>query len=73
VDTFYLALVNPYDEIFGLFPCNEIPEEYRTEGITVLISGNITSCQEPGGCIEPNIKLAYINLFELQTIKSNAK
>jgi hypothetical protein len=73
VDTFYFELINYYDGIFSLFPCNEIPKEYRNEGMSVFISGNITNCQELGGCIEPNIKLAPINIFELTIIKDSIK
>ena len=76
IDTFYFELVNRYPEFFaevGLFPCGEIPELFRKEGLSVNISGNVTNCIETGGCIEPNIKLPYIHLFELESITINNK
>ena len=74
VDTFFFELVNTHSDFFslgGIFPCNEIPKQYREEGLSVYIGGNVTSCTVVGGCIEPNIKLASIPLFELQSIKIN--
>ena len=74
VDAFYFELVNQHSEFFsgvGVFPAGEIPQQYRKEGLSVYISGNVTSCNVGGGCSEPNIKLAYIHLFELKSIKIN--
>ena len=76
VDTFYFELVNRYSEFFPnghVFPTGEIPEQYRNEGLSVYISGNVTSCVVLGGCSEPNIRLAYIHLFELKSIKIRNK
>jgi hypothetical protein len=76
IDTFYFDLVNSHSEFFsetGLFPCGEIPEQYRKDGLCVSISGDVTSCVTAGGCIEPNIRLAYIHFFELKSIKINNK
>ena len=73
VDTFYFELVNSHQDEFNnreaVFPLQEIPEQYRKEGLSVYISGNVTSCTVLGGCSEPNIKLASIPLFELKSIK----
>ena len=72
VDAFYFELVNQHSEFFsetGVFPVGVIPQEYRKEGLSVYISGNVTSCKVAAGCIEPNIRLAYIHLFELKSIK----
>ena len=76
VDTFYFELVNLYSEFFPngyVFPTSEIPEQYRKEGLSVYISGNVTSCVVLGGCSEPNIRLASIHLFELKSIKIRNK
>ncbi|MDR1342188.1 MAG: hypothetical protein LBK18_02905 [Prevotellaceae bacterium] len=73
VDAFYFVLANRHDDVFGLFPCSEMPEEYRVEDLPVLISGDITSCTEVGGCVEPDVKLASVNVFELAAIKPNAQ
>jgi len=70
---FFFELVNRHEEFFahngGIFPIGEIPQEFRKEGISVTVSGNVTSCKVAGGCIEPHISLAYIHLFELISIK----
>jgi len=72
VDTFYFQLTKRYPEFFtgdNVFPAGEIPQQFREEGLSVYISGNVTSCIVIGGCMEPNIRLAYIHLFELKSIK----
>jgi len=69
---FFFELVNRHEEFFsgnGIFPIGEIPQEFRKEGISVTVSGYVTSCKVAGGCIEPNANLAYIHLFELISIK----
>ena len=74
VDTFFFELVNQYSEFFsigGIFPVGEIPQQYRKEGLSVYIGGNVTSCTVLGGCSEPDIKLAAIPLFESKSIKAN--
>ena len=74
VDTFFFELVNRHSEFFsnaGVFPTGEIPNQFRKEGLSVYISGNVTSCTVLGGCSEPNIKLASIPLLELKSIKLN--
>ena len=71
-DAFFFVLVNRHEEFFslgGVFPIGEIPQEFRKEGLSVTISGNVTSCTVGGGCSEPNIRLAAIPLFELIAIK----
>ena len=77
VDTFFFELVNQHSEFYlltgSVFPTGEIPEQYRKEGLSVYISGVVTSCTVLGGCIEPNIRLAYIHLFELKSIKIDEK
>ena len=73
VDTFYFRLVNEHSDFFsiaGIFPCGEIPEQYRQEGLSVYISGNVTS-DLVGGCSEPNIKIAALPGFEITSIKTN--
>jgi len=72
VDAFYFELENMHSDFFsltGIFPLDEIPKQYRKEGLSVNISGNVISCVVTGGCIEPNIRLASIPLFELKSIK----
>ena len=71
-EAFFFELVNHHEEFFsgnGIFPIGEIPQEFREEGLSVTISGNVTSCIVAGGCIEPNVRLPYIHLFELTSIK----
>jgi hypothetical protein len=74
VDSFSFSLVNEPEAIAGIFPCNEIPKEYRIDGLPVLISGNISSCKVFNACLmAPNVKLAPINIIELTDIKYNLK
>ena len=76
VDTFCIILVNEHSEFFfnaGMFPCGEIPEQYRQDGLSVYISGNVTSDVVSGGCSEPNIRIAGIPVFELSSIRINNK
>ena len=74
VDTFYFEFENRHSEFFsdfGVFPAGVIPQQCRQEGLSVYISGDVTSCVVGAGCSEPNIKLGYIHLFELKSIKIN--
>ena len=74
VDTFYFDLVNQYSEFFsdfGVFPVGEIPQQFREEGLSVYISGNVNSCRVLGGCSQPNIRVGTIHVFELKSIKIN--
>jgi hypothetical protein len=74
VDSFSFDLINEQEAVIGIFSCNEIPEEYRIEGLAVLISGNISSCVAFNGCLmAPNVKLAPTNIFELTDIKYNSR
>ena len=70
-DAFCFELVNRHFDLSGssLFPFEVIPKQYRKEGLSVYISGNVISCMVSGGCSEPNIRLAPIHLFELKSIK----
>jgi hypothetical protein len=72
-EAFYLELVNSHPEFFGqsVFPLEEIPKQYRKEGLPVYFSGNVINCTEVGGCIEPYFRLAHIHLVELKSIKIN--
>ena len=72
-DKFYFELVNQdYDFIYnfpGIVPVEEIPEQYRKEGLSVYISGNVTNCVIGGGTSYTGARLAPIFLFELKSIK----
>jgi hypothetical protein len=50
-------------------PIEEIPEQYRKEGMSVKISGNVTDRLVAFGVIEPHVRLFAINLFQLKSIK----
>jgi hypothetical protein len=71
VDAFAFELADKYPELHSLsvVPFGEIPKEYRKEGLSVYISGSVTSCSVINGCSAPNIRLGAINLFELKSIK----
>ena len=74
VEEFYFELVNQHTEFFslaGLIPEKMIPQQYRKEGLSVYISGNVTNCNVLAGCSEPNIKLPFMPVFELKSIKNN--
>jgi|GEM_PF-472829 len=68
---FYFELETKYPELAwtGVVPIGEIPEEYRKEGMSVKISGNVTDYLEVFGVIEPYFRLFFINLFQLKSIK----
>ena len=71
---FFFELVNQDFDFYslgGLITYEEIPKQYRKGGLSVKISGNVTSCTVGGGCSEPNIKLASIPIFEIKSIKIN--
>jgi hypothetical protein len=69
VDTFCIDLTTYYPELYpGLFPCNAIPREYRIEGLSVKISGEVYDCLE-SGCSAPNIRIAPFNVFRLKSIQ----
>jgi hypothetical protein len=50
-----------------VIPCIRIPDEYRMEGISVTISGNITD--RLAGHSEPNMRFRPDNIIELKSIK----
>jgi hypothetical protein len=56
---------------WGLFPCEELPDEYKVDGLPVKISGKVTNCQVLKGCKDPNRILVPIYIFELESIKLN--
>ena len=70
-DTFYFVLATNHKEFFGeaVLPCETIPEEFWVENMEVTITGNVINCVKAHGCIEPNIRIAPIHLFELTSIK----
>ena len=73
-DAFYFELINSHSEFFGLagalFPFEEIPNEYRKEGLIVKINGNVLSCTV-GTCSEPDIRLIPFCIIELKSICFN--
>jgi hypothetical protein len=71
-EEFYFEFTTEYPFNGGLFPCDSIPVQYRKEGLSVKIGGNITSCKI-WKCGGPNVKIAPTNVFELRTIKINEK
>jgi hypothetical protein len=73
VDAFFFELADiekPSDFGWSLFPCGEIPEKYRKEGLLIKISGNVLSCAV-FSCIEPHLRLRPIQIIELKSIKNN--
>ena len=75
VDAFFFELANQHEGLWSvvLFPAEEIPQQFRKEGLSVYISGNVIKSYVLGGCSEPNIRLAHIPLFELKSITSTNK
>jgi len=72
---FYIELVNkPEIDHFvskWVYPCEEIPEEFQIDDLSVLVSGNILRDGKGNPCFpsQPNIRIAPTNIFKLQTIK----
>ena len=72
-DAVFFEFENEPSDFFwypGVISLREIPEAYRTEGLSVFISGNIISC-EASACEPPppNARIIYPYLFELKSIK----
>ena len=73
-EAFFFRLVNEHSEFFsvgGVFPVGEIPEQFRQEGLSVYISGNVINCVMGVCYSDPRARLAPTNLFELTSIKIN--
>jgi len=70
IEGFYFEFENEHSDFNfqAVFPLDEIPLEYRIEGLSVYISGKVTYCMVLFGCIEPNVRLGPIHLFELVSI-----
>jgi hypothetical protein len=79
VESFSIVLINQplLEGLYisqELFPCGDIPEEYKADSILVLISGNITDCVAGNQCLmAPNVRIIPTNLFELTSIKRAKK
>ena len=78
VDAFFFELENSqYEFVYqeAVFPLKEIPKQYRKEGSTVYISGNVMNCFITTlGCLDTQYyRLAprSLGLFELKSIKIN--
>jgi len=73
VDAFYFELVKDHSEFNGtcVFPLGEVPQQYRDEGMSVKISGNVINCSVTSGCIEPHLRLSFMHLFEQKSIEIN--
>lgn len=76
-NSFYINLVNKPYGVYrnSIYPCNGIPEEFRIDSLSVVISGNIFRCVKSNPCFpsKPNIRIAPTNIFELKTIKISSK
>ena len=73
-EVYYFALVNDHSEFYsemGIFPIEEIPEQFKKTGLSVYISGHVTNCVEGAGCSEPDIRIADIHLCEIKSIRIN--
>ena len=71
VDSFAVELVNKPSGINHLiYPCGGVPENFRIDGLSVLVSGNILDCRRFNQCFAaPNVRLAAQNILELKTIR----
>jgi hypothetical protein len=69
IDTFAFEIPNRYEGVMPLPIVSRyrVPEEYRTDGLEVKISGEITNCFV--GLSAPYIKSMPQNIFELTSIK----
>ena len=80
IDAFYFELVNQHVEFisdFGIFPAGVIPQEYRKEGLSVYICGDVTNCAiSTVGCFNTEyyrLRPFTLHIFELNSIKINNK
>jgi len=74
---FYIVLVNkPYGAYTNsIYPCGGVPENFRVDGLSVLVSGNVLRDCKGNPCwpSAPNIRIAPENIFELTSIKLNKR
>jgi len=70
-EAFFFRLVNRHSEFApsGVLPVGEIPEQFRQEGLSVYISGNVIY-RALGACYSDQ-RLVPTMLFELTSIKIN--
>ena len=69
-DTFSIELENYPEGIFAIYPAERIPEEFRVDGLNVLISGDISNEKETNQCfISPGVKLTGTNLIKITNIQ----
>ena len=73
VDSFSIELENYPEEIGAIFPCNEIPKQYRVANLKVLVSGNILNCTDVNKCCPPPpyFRMLPTHIFELTNIITN--
>jgi hypothetical protein len=71
-DTFSIVLDNYPQEIFLVYPAEPIPDEFRTDSMRVLISGEIMSNDlDVNQCfISPNVKLLPECKINITNIKN---
>ena len=76
-DTFAIELVNkPYGANTNLiYPCGGVPENFRMDGLPVLVSGTVFKHGMYMNCgpTLPNVRYLPTNIFELKTMIIAAK
>ena len=71
-EKFFFGFENESFELsyYGAYPCNELDDEYRKEGLSVLISGKVTNCTVRAGYNNPpNYRTSPVFVFALDSIK----
>lgn len=69
-DTISIELENYPEGIFAVYPAERIPDEFRVDGLNVLISGEISNTKETNQCfINSEIKLTGTNLIKITSIQ----
>lgn len=69
-DTFSVELENYPEGVFAVYPAERIPDEFRVEGLNVIVSGEISNIKETNQCIiNSDVKLTGTNLIKITSIQ----
>ncbi len=69
-DTFSIQLENYPKGIFDVYSAESIPDEFRFDGLKVIISGEISNMKETNQCFAAhNTKLTGTNIIKITNIQ----
>lgn len=69
-DSFSIELENYPEGVFAVYPSDSIPHEFKTNGLKVFISGEISNDKETNQCyVESGVKLTGTNIIKITNIQ----